>query len=119
MLSELREALQWAMSRHAWKLILTVCGAASLVVLIGYWAIKKDAFVQTATCRLSENGSIVAIFYLSAGLAISVMILIGEMINLVDARREGRPMPGRGHLYAASIAVPLFTASIMWVMHHC
>lgn len=111
--------VRWLFSKHAWKLLLAVLVPAGLVMFIGYLSLAKPQFYPSYLCRLSENGAIVTLFYLSAGLALSGMVLIGEVVNLVEAQRQQRPPDNQRRIAVAGILALVFAAAIVFVMRSC
>lgn len=111
--------VHWLFSKHAWKLLLAVLMPAGLVMFIGYLSLAKPQFYPSYLCRLSENGAIVTLFYLSAALALSGMVLIGEVVNLVEEQRQQRTPSNQRRIAVAGILALVFAAAIVFVMRSC
>lgn len=116
---ELRQAARWLRSRHAWKLLLAVLVPAGLVLFIGYLSVARGRLAVGLLCHFSEDGTIVTLFYLSAGLALSGMVLMGEVVNLVDAQRRNRPARNLRPLAVSGSLALAFAAAIVYVMLRC
>jgi len=113
------EAIQWLFSKHAWKLLLAMFLPGSLMFFIGYLSLEKPQFHTSYLCQLSENGAIVTMFYLSAGLGLSALVMLGEVVNLVEAQRHHYKPDNFLRIAVGGVLTLVFAAAIVFVLYRC
>lgn len=109
----------WLRTHPAWKILLVLLGPGSLVLFIIYRAVNRDNQPPGLQCQLSEDGAMLALFFLFAGLTLTTLILAGEVLNRIDAEEHHHAARNGTAIAISTLLLGFFAGAILYVFYRC